>query len=148
MRSLGARLLVTLAALLVVGFGLVIGALDYSFRGLAERSRREVLAANVDALIAAADFDRAGRLAPAEQPSEPRLNTPGSGLVAMIRVRHGTESWRSASAIGLELALDDDARPGERRVRRLTASAPPKASSLISRSSASSASSCWPVSSC
>jgi two-component system, OmpR family, sensor histidine kinase PhoQ len=121
MRSLGARLIVTLSALLVIGFGLTLTALDFSFRGLAERSRREVLAANVDALIAAAEFDRQGRLAPAEQLSEPRLNTPGSGLVAMIRARRGPESWRSASALGLTLKVDEDVRPGERRARRLTA---------------------------
>jgi len=120
MKSLGVRLLVTLSALLIVGFGLTIAALDFSFRGLAERSRREVLDANVDALIAGADFDRSGRLVPAEQLPEPRLNTPGSGLVAMIRPRHGPESWRSPSAVGLALKVEDDVRPGERRVRRLT----------------------------
>ncbi|MBS0374979.1 MAG: hypothetical protein JSR73_10385 [Proteobacteria bacterium] len=121
MKSLGARLLVTLSALLVVGFGLTLTALDFSFRELAERSRREVLAANVDALIAAAEFDRVGRLAPAEQLPEPRLLTPGSGLVATIRVRRGAESWRSGSAVGLTLRVDDDVRPGEQRARRLTA---------------------------
>jgi two-component system, OmpR family, sensor histidine kinase PhoQ len=115
MKSLGARLVVTLSALFVVGFGLTLAALDYSFRGLAERSRREVLEANVDALIAAAEFDRTGRLAPVnEQLSEPRLKTPGSGLVAMVRVRRGPESWRSASALGLTLHVEDDLRPGER----------------------------------
>jgi two-component system, OmpR family, sensor histidine kinase PhoQ len=122
MKSLGARLIVTLSALFVVGFGLTLAALDYSFRGLAERSRREVLEANVDALIAAAEFDRTGRLAPVnEQLSEPRLKTPGSGLVAMVRVRRGPESWRSASALGLTLRIEDDLRPGERRARLLAA---------------------------
>lgn len=122
MKSLGARLLVTLSALLIVGFGLTLAALDFSFRGLAERSRREVLEANVDALIAAAEFDRAGHLVPVEQQlSEPRLKTPGSGLVAMVRARRGTESWHSASALGLTLRVEDDLRPGERRARLLTA---------------------------
>ncbi len=122
MKSLGARLIVTLSALLVVGFGLTIAALDFSFRGLAERSRREVLEADVDALIAAAEFDRQGRLAPVEQQlSEPRLKTPGSGLVAVVRARRGGETWRSASAVGLTLKLDDELRPGERHARSLTA---------------------------
>jgi two-component system sensor histidine kinase PhoQ len=120
MKSLGLRLVVTLSALLIVGFGLTLAALDFSFRGLAERSREEVLAANVDALIAAAEFDRSGRLAPAEQLPEPRLNTPGSGLVAMIRARRGAESWRSPSAVGLALRVEDDVHPGERRAHRLT----------------------------
>ncbi len=121
MKSLGLRLVVTLSALLVVGFGLTLAALDFSFRGLAERSRQEVLEANVDALIAAAEFDRSGRLAPADPLPEPRLNTPGSGLVAMIRARRGAESWRSGSAVGLALRVEDDVRPGERRAHRLTA---------------------------
>ena len=122
MKSLGARLVVTLSALLVVGFGLTIAALDFSFRGLADRARRDVLEADVDALIAAAEFDRQGRLAPDEQQlSEPRLKTLGSGLVALVRTRRGAESWRSASAVGLTLRVDDDLRPGERRARRLTA---------------------------
>ncbi|MBS0396392.1 MAG: hypothetical protein JSR54_17370, partial [Proteobacteria bacterium] len=120
MKSLSLRLVVTLSALLLAGFGLTLAALDFSFRGLAERARHEVLDAEVDALIAAAEFDRAGRLAPAEQLPEPRLNTPGSGLVAMIRVRRGAESWRSASAVGVPLKGDDDVRPGEQRVHRVT----------------------------
>ncbi len=121
MKSLGVRLIVTLSALLVVGFGLTIASLDFSFRDLAERSRAEVLDANVDALIAAADFDRTGRLAPTEQLPEPRLNTPGSGLVAFIRLRRGAESWRSPSAVGPSFKVEDDLHPGERRVRRLAA---------------------------
>lgn len=122
MKSLGARLIVTLSALLIVGFGLTIAALDFSFRGLAERSRRDVLEADVDALIAAAEFDRAGRLAPVEQQlSEPRLKTPGSGLIGLVRLRRGAETWRSASALGLALRVDDDLKPGERQARRLTA---------------------------
>ncbi len=120
MRSLGARLLVTLSALLVVGFGLTLVALDLGFRGRAERSRQDVLEAEVVALIAAADYDRAGRLAP-DQQAEPRLNTPGSGLVATIRARHGAENWRSPSALGVALHFDDDLRPGERRVARVAA---------------------------
>jgi two-component system, OmpR family, sensor histidine kinase PhoQ len=121
MRSLRARLIVTLSALLVAGFGLTLGSLDFAFRGLAERSRREVLEATVVALIAAAEFDAGGRLAPPEQLAEPRLNTPGSGLAAMIYQRRGAASWRSPSALGLTVEADADLRPGARRFARLTA---------------------------
>ena len=121
MKSLSARLIVTLSALLVVGFGLTLAALDLAFRGLAERSRSEVLEANLVALIASAEFDAGGRLMPPGDLSEPRLATPGSGLVATIRVRRGADSWRSPSSLGLTVKLDDDVRPGERHARRLEA---------------------------
>ena len=117
MKSLGARLLVTLSALLIVGFGLTLAALDLAFRARAERSRQEVLEAEVVALIATAEYDRAGRLVPSEL-AEPRLNTPGSGLVAMIRARPGEESWRSASALGLTVHFDEDVEPGQHRATR------------------------------
>jgi two-component system sensor histidine kinase PhoQ len=121
MKSLSSRLIVTLSALLVVGFGLTLAALDFGFRELAERSRGEVLEANLVALIASAEFDAAGRLVPPSDLAEPRLSTPGSGLVATIRARRGTESWRSPSALGLTIHLDDDVKPGERHSLRLEA---------------------------
>lgn len=121
MKSLSSRLIVTLSALLVIGFGLTLAALDFGFRELAERSRGEVLEANLVALIASAEFDPTGRLVPPADLAEPRLSTPGSGLVATIRVRRGAESWRSPSALGLTIHLDDDVRPGERHSQRLEA---------------------------
>jgi len=78
MKSLSSRLVVTVSALLLVGFGLTLAALDFAFRGLAERSRSEVLEANLVALIASADFDAGGRLVPPADLAEPRLSTPGA----------------------------------------------------------------------
>jgi two-component system sensor histidine kinase PhoQ len=121
MRSLGARLLVTLGALLVVGFGLTLAMLDLSFRARAERAREEVLDAHVVALIAAAEFDRNGRLAPPDPLAEPRLATPGSGLVLQIHLRRGAESWRSPSGLGLTVHFDDDPPPGGRRSHEVAA---------------------------
>ena len=121
MKSLGARLVVTLSALLVVGFGLTVVALDLAFRDLSERSRAAVLEAHAVALIAAADLDRSGRLVPLERLAEPRFETPGSGLVAAIHARSGAETWRSPSGLGLTVRLDMDARPGARRTQRVTA---------------------------
>jgi len=121
MKSLGARLVVTLSALLIAGFGLTVVALDLAFRDLSERSRAAVLEADAVALIAAADFDRGGRLMPLERLAEPRLETPGSGLVAAIHARGGPETWRSPSGLGLTVRLDMDARPGSRQTLRVTA---------------------------
>jgi two-component system sensor histidine kinase PhoQ len=121
MKSLGARLIATLSVLLLLCFGLTLAWLDLAFRDLAERSRREVLEANVVALIAAADLDAAGRLAPPGALAEPRLETPNSGLLAEIRARDGEATWRSPSSVGIVAAFDADVRPGERRSRKLTA---------------------------
>jgi two-component system sensor histidine kinase PhoQ len=121
MKSLGSRLLVTLGILLALGFGLTLAALDFSFRARAERARDEVLDAHVVALIAGAEFDRSGRLAPPDPIAEPRLATPGSGLVLQIHLRRGAETWRSPSGLGLTLHFEDDPRPGERRSHAVAA---------------------------
>jgi two-component system sensor histidine kinase PhoQ len=121
MRSLGARLIVTLSVLLVLCFGLTLAWLDLAFRDLAERSRREVLEANVVALIAAADYDSAGRLAPSGRLAEPRLETPNSGLLAEIRPRGGEPVWRSPSSVGVAAAFESNVPPGERRSHELSA---------------------------
>jgi two-component system sensor histidine kinase PhoQ len=121
MKSLGSRLLVTLGILLALGFGLTLAALDFSFRARAERARDEVLDAHVVALIAGAEFDRSGRLAPPDPIADPRLATPGSGLVLEIHLRHGLETWRSPSGLGLTLRFDDAPRPGERRSHAVAA---------------------------
>jgi two-component system sensor histidine kinase PhoQ len=121
MKSLGARLLVTLGVLLVVGFGLTVAVLDFSFRARAARAREAVLEAHVVALIAAAELDRTGRLAPPDPIADPRLDIPGSGFVLEIHTRRGVETWRSRSGLGLTLHLDDNLAPGERRVHEVAA---------------------------
>lgn len=121
MKSLGARLIATLSVLLLLGFGLALAWLDLAFRDLAERSRREVLEANVVALIAAAEFDATGRLAPPGALAEPRLETPNSGLLAEIRARDGSVRWRSPSSVGVGVRFAPDVAPGERRSREFAA---------------------------
>lgn len=121
MKSLGARLIATLSVLLLLCFGLTLAWLDLAFRDLAERSRREVLEANVVGLIAAADLDAGGRLAPPGRLAEPRLETPNSGLLAEIRARGGDATWRSPSSVGVAAGFDADVPPGERRSRKIAA---------------------------
>jgi two-component system sensor histidine kinase PhoQ len=120
-KSLGARLVVTLSVLLVLCFGLTLTLLDLAFRDLSERSRRDVLEANVLALIASADFDAAGHLAPPGRLGEPRLETPGSGLLAEIRRADGTVEWRSPSSVGVEARFAGRVPPGEKRTTKLAA---------------------------
>lgn len=109
--SLQARLLVTLALLLLAAAGVAAWALDSLYRDLGLRARQDVLETQVIALISSADIDSEGRLVP-ENLAEPRLATPGSGLYAEILSSRG--SWRSPSALGSGLNLDARPATGER----------------------------------
>jgi two-component system sensor histidine kinase PhoQ len=108
--SLTRRLLVFVSIALAVFFGLTAVALDAIFRDLADRSLRELLDAQIVALIAAAETDVAGRVAGASTDADSRLQTPGSGLYAEIRSLDGRSLWRSPSAAGT--FLDFTAPPG------------------------------------
>jgi len=82
--SLRRRLMLSVFVMLVVFFGLTVFLLDMLFRHAAERSLREVLDAQMVALIAAADPDGPESVTPTAT-LETRLVTPGSGLYAEIR---------------------------------------------------------------
>lgn len=119
--SLSRRLLVFVSIALVVFFGLTALALDAIFRDLAQRSLRELLDAQLVALIAAAETDALGRVTGASTSAESRLQTPGSGLYAEIRDRAGQTLWRSPSAAGtfLDFAAAAVAADGELQIKRL-----------------------------
>lgn len=119
--SLSRRLLVFVSIALVVFFGLTALALDALFRDLAQRSLRELLDAQLVALIAAAETAADGRVAGASTAADSRLQTPGSGLYAEIREQGGTTLWRSPSVAGTFLEFDSpsDAASVAPRVQRL-----------------------------
>lgn len=100
MYSLSRRLLVFVSIALAVFFGLTAVALDAIFRDLAQRSLRDLLDAQIVALIAAAETDTDGRVAGASTDADSRLQTPGSGLYAEIRTMDGRSLWRSPSSAG------------------------------------------------
>jgi two-component system sensor histidine kinase PhoQ len=100
MYSLTRRLLVFVSIALAVFFGLTAVTLDTIFRDLAQRSLRELLDAQIVALIAAAETDVLGRVKGASTEADARLRTPGSGLYAEIRSLDGRSLWRSPSTAG------------------------------------------------
>lgn len=111
--SLRTRLVATLGIVLLVACLLAVLGLDALYRDLGLRARRDVLDAQVIALVATAELDTAGGLAPSNL-AEPRLATPGSGLYAQIRDASGRLTWRSPSTVGSGLDLAGDAAPGQR----------------------------------
>ena len=99
---------------LVVFFGLTVLLLDMLFRDAAERSLREVIDAQMVALIAAADPDGPESVTPTAV-LETRFDTPGSGLYAEIRSASGESIWRSQSTIGTAVQFGPPLEAGERR---------------------------------
>lgn len=111
--SLSRRLLTWVSVALAVFLGVSALALDAIFRDLAQRSLRELLDAQMVGLIAAIETDEDGRIRAASTQAESRLQTPGSGLYAGIRVARGAELWRSPSTAGTGIDFGGDATPGQ-----------------------------------
>jgi two-component system, OmpR family, sensor histidine kinase PhoQ len=112
--SLTRRLLLSLGLALVLFFGLTIVLLDLVFRDLAMRNLRELLDAQMVAIIGAAEPEARGPTA-ARAALESRLETPGSGLYSEIRDAAGESIWRSPSLVGTGLVFARLAEPGEKR---------------------------------
>jgi two-component system sensor histidine kinase PhoQ len=117
--SLSTRLLASVSVLLVVFFGLTIGALDLVFRDLSERELWGRLEIQLIALLSASEEKWTDKLEPA-QTAEVRFGNPGSGLYGEIRSRGGLVNWRSASMAGTGLEFKIDLLPGQRRLRTFT----------------------------
>jgi len=111
--SLTRRLLLTVFSVILLFFALTIFLLDYLFRRAAEQGLREVLDAQMVALIAAADPDSQESVTPTAA-LETRLNTPGSGLYAEIRSASGEAIWRSQSTTGSDVQFGPPLEAGER----------------------------------
>ena len=99
---------------LVVFFGLTVFLLDMLFRRAAESSLREVLDAQMVALVAAADPDGPESVTPTAL-LDTRFETPGSGLYAEIRSGSGESIWRSQSVTGTDVQFGPPLEGGERK---------------------------------
>ncbi len=130
--SLRARLLLV-SALVLVGFVALTGlALDRAFRESADTAQQARLEALLYLLMGSLDVAADGSLSIPAQVPEARLALPASGLYAAIaridadpaapEPRPPTH-WRSASTVGLALALGDTLAPGQSlsEVRRAAA---------------------------
>ncbi len=112
MRSLGARLAVVASFVLLAFFGLAGVALERAFRASVEEGVREQLETQFYLLAAAAEVDEAGALVMPAAFTEPRYDSPASGLLAAVRDRDGKTLWRSVSSTGHALAIPLPAEVG------------------------------------
>ena len=101
--SLSGRLLGGLFVLLLLFFGVTVFALQSLFHKLSEQAMHNRLEGQVVALIAASDPDEHGNVRPTAPLAEPRFETPGSGLYAVIQNDDGQIIWRSRSAVAQDL---------------------------------------------
>lgn len=113
--SLRRRVLLSLGIALAVFFGATVVVLEWSLATSLERSRDEVLQAQLMALIAMAEPTEPADAPPGltlPEPPDGRMLSPGSGLLAEIRDARGAAVWRSPSALGVELELPPAGAPG------------------------------------
>src|SRR5215510_7957885 len=112
--SLKRRLMLSVLSVLVLFFALTVLLLDILFRDAAERSLKEVIDAQMVALIAAADPDGPESVTPTAV-LETRFDTPGSGLYAEIRSASGETIWRSQSTTGTDVQFGPPLDAGARQ---------------------------------
>jgi two-component system sensor histidine kinase PhoQ len=103
--SLGARLALVAAGVLVAFFGLAGVALDRAYRASVDEAAREQLQVQLYLLLGAAELDDAGALIMPEVLAESRYVSPASGLLASVLDAEGGRLWSSASSAGHELAF-------------------------------------------
>jgi two-component system sensor histidine kinase PhoQ len=120
MRSVSQRLLISVTVLLLLFFGAMAAVLDARFRTVAENSLRQLLDAQLRALVASAEPDGNGHIVPRLPTAESRLATPGSGLYAAVSEKGSNTLWRSPSSTGSIREFGPLQEPGARDFRYLT----------------------------
>jgi two-component system sensor histidine kinase PhoQ len=118
MSSLSARLLVSVSVLLLLFFGATVVVLDTAFRTAGEQARRDILDGHLMQLLAAANPNDEGALSFPPDLHEERFNTIGSGLYGELRDDKGQLTWRSRSALGLEISQGGFPQLGSRVFER------------------------------
>jgi two-component system sensor histidine kinase PhoQ len=118
MSSLSARLLISVSVLLLLFFGATVMVLDTAFRTAGEQARRDILDGHLMQLLAAANPNDEGALSFPPDLHEERFNTIGSGLYGELRDDSGQLTWRSRSALGLDIPRGEYPQLGTRVFER------------------------------
>ena len=108
--SLRLRLIVLAALVTAISLGLVGLALDAAFHKSSEAGLNARLESLVYLVLAATEVADDGSLSVQDDPGDPRLSRPGSGIYA--RVHGQNDQWTSPSSIGISLPSLQAIEPG------------------------------------
>ena len=109
--SLRSRLVILAALLLAIALGLVGFALDAAFQKSSEAGLQARMESLVYLVLAATEVDGDGHLVIDDDPGDPRLGQPGSGIYAAVTGER--ERWASASSLGVNLPQPVQVQTGE-----------------------------------
>jgi len=109
--SLRFRLILLATLVFVVSLGLVGAALNSANYRSAVSSLQARMESYVYLVLAAAEMDESGALQVQDEPGDPRLSQPGSGIY--VHVQGSEQYWNSPSALGLRLPEQPEAAAGQ-----------------------------------
>lgn len=109
--SLSLRLIVMATVILVIALAAVGAALGEAQHRAAVSALRDQMESHVYLVLAATEVSATGALSVEEDPGDPRLSQPGSGVYA--HVHDGDEHWNSPSALGIALPELPKLKAGE-----------------------------------
>jgi two-component system sensor histidine kinase PhoQ len=109
--SLRLRLVVLAVILLTVSLGLVGFAMDAAFHKSSEAGLQTRMESLVYLVLAAAEVADDGSLAVDDDPGDPRLGQPGSGIYAIVQ--GDRDQWASPSSLGIKLPELQQIQTGE-----------------------------------
>ena len=109
--SLRLRLVVLAVLLLTISLGLVGFALDASFHRSSEAGLRSRMESLVYLVLAATEVADDGSMVVDDDPGDPRLGQPGSGIYAIVQ--GDRDQWAAPSSLGVNLPSVPKIRAGE-----------------------------------
>ena len=109
--SLRLRLIVLAALVTAISLGLVGLALDAAFHKSSEAGLQARMESLVYLVLAATEVADGGFLSVQDDPGDPRLGQPASGIYAQVQGQHN--QWTSPSSIGVSLPELQAIEPGE-----------------------------------
>lgn len=118
MNSLATRLLLAASLVIAVFLGVTGWALSQAVQEARLQAIRDALGAHLYTLMVGLESDGRGQAVMQAPPLNPEFSRVGSGLIARVSLADGTDVWRSASALGLELPVGPAQQaPGETAYR-------------------------------
>jgi two-component system sensor histidine kinase PhoQ len=112
-------------------FVLTILGLDIAFRSTLDRSRAELLEAQLLGLIALAETDRDGRLTLPQEAINPQFGLANSGLFGVVWDADGRPVWQSQSLVGREFPPVRAPEPGAQYYETLAPAGLPSLELLV-----------------